>query len=195
MTTKYFSLSLLLIVSALDTLPLFAQSTSTTSIGISLLDEHVGLPFESFGDQEPAIHPGFALSVERRRERVGAYQFSRVIQLGYYYHEDNEQVAFLALKPRLSLFLGSMLDLHLVPGLGYARSFPTQPSYALQSGEYAARRNPGKGHFMPSLGVGIGLRLQALTSVPLTLFARHESFVLFPSAHTLTHAGIAIAFQ
>jgi len=115
--------------------------------------------------------------------------------LGYYYHEDNEQAFYLALKPRFQFVFADLLDLHFVPGLGYARTFPTGPSYRPGNESFTEFQHPGKSHFMPSLGVGLGLKLHSLTGVPVTIFARHESFVLFPSAHTFSRLGVSFSFQ
>lgn len=175
---------------------LCAQREFTSSLSISLLDEHVGLPFQHLDVFDPdKVHPGVAITFESSRDRPGIYQFSRAVELGYYYHEDNEQAFYLALKPRLRFVFADLLDLHFVPGLGYARTFSTSPSYRPENGTFTEFRNPGKSHFMPSLGVGVGLQLYQLTGVPLTIFARHESFLLWPSAHTLTRFGLSFSFQ
>ncbi len=175
---------------------LCAQKEFTSSLSLSLLDEHVGLPLQHLDVFDPdEVNPGFAITFESSRQRPGVYQFSRAIEIGYYYHEDNEQAVYLALKPRVRFVFADLIDLHFVPGLGYARTFPTGPSYRPENGTFTEFRNTGKSHFMPSFGVGVGLQLRQLTGVPLTVFARHESFVLFPSAHTFTRLGLSFSFQ
>lgn len=196
MKYKYLLLLLLYLLCFIGAHTLAAQRPFTSSLSISILDEHVGLPFKSFENGFPGeIHPGLALSFESSRKRNGAYQFSRVIQLGYYYHKDNEQTAFIAFKPKLGLLIAEVIDLHLVPGVGYARSFPTRETYIAEEGGYVAQNNPGKGHFMPSLGVGVGFRLHQALGVPLTVFTRYESFLLLPALHSFTHLGVTFSFE
>ena len=173
----------------------FAQKDFATSLSFSLLDEHIGLPVDVYLDGEPEkYHLGGALSIERSSYHRGFYRFSHVLQLGYWKHDDREQVAYIALKPQLAFYLGNLIDLHFVPGLGYARSFPVGESYRQENGAFSARQDPGKGHFMPSLGVGVGLHLKAITGAPVSVFVRHESVVLFPYPSTLTHLGLTIGF-
>jgi len=165
--------------------------------GVSLVRRQtVGIQIKkpSLKNTPEKYHLGGALSIERSSYHSGFYRFSHVLQLGYWKHNDREQVAYVALKPKLAFYLGNLIDLHFVPGLGYARSFPIGESYRQENGAFAARQDLGKGHFMPSLGVGVGLHLKAITGAPVSVFVRHESAVLFPYPSTLTHLGVTIGF-
>jgi len=172
-----------------------AQSDRVFSVGLSVLDEHVGFPFQHLpGNPANSFNPGLALSIESRRERGGSFQFSHALELGYYHHAENEQAGYIAYKPRLGLRFFRTLDLHLVPGVGYARSYPTVQSFAREGDRYELATNYGVSHFMPSLGVGIGLDLKAITGLPLRFHVRHETFLLLPSLHTFSHAGVLVSF-
>lgn len=176
-------------------LPTRAQNDRVFSIGISVLDEHVGFPFQYLpGNSANSFNPGLALSFEARRDRGGLFQFSHAIELGYYHHTDNEQVGYVAYKPRLGLRFFRTLDLHLVPGVGYARAYPTAQSFAQLGDRYELATNYGVSHFMPSLGVGIGFDLKDLSGLPLRFHVRHETFLLLPSLHTFSHAGVLVSF-
>ncbi len=199
LTTKTLQMRPLLLLTALLLIPLTAGAQGTGerifSVGISVLDEHVGIPFQYLpGDRRNSFNPGLALSLETSRERYGTFQFSHALELGYYHHAGNEQAGYISYKPRLGLQFFRLLDLHLVPGIGYARSYPTVQSFAQNGDRYELATNYGVSHFMPSLGVGIGIDLEDISGLPLRFHVRHEGFLLLPAIHTFSHAGVLVSF-
>lgn len=194
MITKLFPCLILLFL-VNGSFVLNAQSDAAFTLGLSVLDEHVGLPFQYIpGDSENSFNPGVALSFERSRDRTGLFQYSNALEVGYYHHAGNEQVGYVAFKPRFGLRFFQLINLNLVPGVGYARSWPTVQSFEELNGQYELSTNYGKSHFMPSLGVGVSFNLRVLTGLPISLRLRHESFLLLPALHTFSHAGISYTF-
>ncbi|MEX0273093.1 MAG: hypothetical protein AB3N16_01810 [Flavobacteriaceae bacterium] len=172
------------------------------AIGISVFNEHVALPF-SEPDNSPA-HLGATVSYEWSRSRSGMYQFTHIFQGGYYFHEDFNQAFFITWKPKFELRFAGIIDIHAIPGVGYAHSFPTQATYRLKNGKYQQRAHWGKPHFMPSLGFGGGLHLENWLDVPITTFVRYETFSLAPYApkaaipltlHTMLSFGVVYSFN
>lgn len=182
-----------------------AQETSNQiqyHLGITLFDEHTAEPFGTRKDSP--IHLGITISFEKSKRRDGIYQFTHVFQGGYYYHQDFNQVAFLAWKPKFELRFADAFNVHSIVGIGYAHSFPTQTTYKLEDGKYQKKTNWGKPHAMPSIGFGAGLHLDELLAVPVELFARYEAFGLAPYAlkgripvtlNTMTSFGIKYSFN
>ena len=171
-------------------------------ISATLFDEHVAAPF-SARSYSPR-HLGGTVSYEISKKRNGLYQFAHIFQVGYYYHKDFNQVAFLAWKPKFELRFSKVFNVHAILGLGYAHSFPTQTSYKFDDGKCQKKTNWGKPHAIPSIGFGTGLHLNKLLDIPVELFARYEVFGLAPYApkgsiplilNTMTSFGIKYSFN
>ena len=171
-------------------------------IAVTLFDEHIAAPFSVRSDS-PA-HWGLSVSLETLRRVENPFQYSNVIQLGYYYHQNFNQVAFLAWKPKFELRFANIISVHAMPGIGYAHSFPTQTSYKLEQGKYRKTTNRGKSHAMPSLGFGAGVNLYRIWGVPMEVFGRYEFFGLAPyslngsipvTLNTMTSLGIRFSIS
>lgn len=153
------------------------------SWSLQLINEQiVKLPFTEQG-QSP-LHLGGTLSYEIQKNHRKYFRFSHVFQLGYFHHQDLNQVAYLSWKPQFQMRLGNLLELHAIPGLGYAHSFSTQQLYHLENGRYQKARSLGRPHVIPSIGVGFGMDLSRF-EVPMEVFFRQEYMVLFPNARRL----------
>ncbi|MEE9371527.1 MAG: hypothetical protein V3V00_00575 [Saprospiraceae bacterium] len=150
------------------------------AISITILDENIGIPLDAFKINPK--HPGATLSFESSKIHSKAYRFTHMIQLGYYYHADFNQVGFLGWKPKFELRLLGMVNVHVLFGLGYAHSFPTQQTYGLENEHYESKQSNGKSHFMPSAGFGGGLDFNKALGIPLEVFGRYEAFSLAPYA-------------
>lgn len=149
-------------------------------LGLTIFDEHIAAPFSAREDSPS--HLGGTVSFETSRKRNGLYQFTHIFQAGYYYHKDFNQVAFVAWKAKFELRFSEVFNVHSILGIGYAHSFPTQPTYKLDNGKYKKKTNWGKPHLMPSIGFGTGLHLDKLLDIPIEIFARYEVFGLGPYA-------------
>ncbi|MET2983627.1 hypothetical protein [Aureibaculum conchae] len=159
-----------------------AQTTTNDkiySISATLFDEHIAAPFEIREDSPR--HLGAAISYELSRKRSGVYQFAHIFQIGYYYHKNFNQAGFIAWKPKFELRFADTFNIHVILGVGYAHSFPTQQTYKFDNGKYKKKTNWGKPHFMPSVGFGAGLHLDKL-GIPIEIFGRYETFSLAPYA-------------
>lgn len=168
-------------------------------ISASLFSELFSEPFASLRDSP--LNLGGTVSFEMSKPRNGIYQFSHIFQLGYYYHKDFNQVGFISWKPKFEVSLFNMVNLHTVIGLGYAHSFPVRDSYVFKNDTYVKKTNYGHSHFMPSVGVGLGLNLEKFLNIPTEVFTRYEAFSLAPYAlngrvpitvNTMFHFGIKI---
>lgn len=148
------------------------------SVSISVFNERVTTPFK--GTDAIRTHWGGTLAYEASRKRNGIYQFTHIFQGGYYNHTNLNQVGFVSWKPKFELHFNDTFNIHAILGVGYAHSFPTQPSYRLEEGTYTKKNNWGTPHFMPSMGIGSGLHLDMLLDVPIELFVRYEAFSLAP---------------
>lgn len=171
-------------------------------LGVGFFDEHIAAPFSA--RRGSPTHLGGIISFEISKRRESIYQFTHVFQAGYYYHQNFNQVAFLAWKPKFELRFADTFNINTILGLGYAHSFPTQASYRLENGQYQKKTNWGKPHAMPSIGFGAGLHLNKLLGVPLEVFGRYEVFSLAPYApkgsipltiNTVTGFGIKYSFN
>lgn len=172
------------------------------SISVTIFDEHIAYPFGARSDSP--THLGGTISFETSKKRYGMYQFTHIFQGGYYYHKNFNQVAFIAWKPKFELRFFDLINANILLGIGYAHSFPTQPTYKFENGSYKRSKNYGKPHFMPSIGFGGGLKLDKLIGVPIEVFARYEAFSLAPYAtkgripltlNTMTSFGITYSFN
>jgi hypothetical protein len=179
-----------------------ASNQTEYHLGITLFDEHVATPFGAKSDSPTYL--GGTISFEMSKRRGGVYQFTHIFQAGYYYHQDFNQVAFLAWKPKFELRFANTFNVNTILGIGYAHSFPTQTSFGLEDGRYQKKTNWGKPHAMPSIGFGAGLHLDKLLDVPIELFGRYEVFSLAPYApkgsipltlNTMTSFGIKYSFN
>ena len=171
-------------------------------LGVTIFDEHVAAPFSARSDSP--THLGGTISFEISKRRESSYQFTHVFQAGYYYHQDFNQVTFLAWKPKFELRFAETFNVNAILGIGYAHSFPTQASYRLENGQYQKQTNWGKPHAMPSIGFGAGLHLDKLLDVPVEIFGRYEVFGLAPyvlkgriplTLNTMTSFGIKYSFN
>lgn len=166
-------------------------------MSITFIDEHIGIPFQN--DNRSGLHPGATLAIETSKERNGIYQFSNVYQIGYYYHRHTQQVGFIAYKPKFEFRFGQLINMHIMPGFGYAHSLPTQVSYSLENGSYQEKRNWGQPHGMLSLGAGAGLHFNKILDVPIEVFVRYEAMALVPygdlfSLNNLRQIGLKYTF-
>ncbi len=150
------------------------------SISVTVFNEKLVDPFSA--PKSSPINIGGTLSFEISKPREGIYQFSHVIQLGYYKHNNFNQVAFLAWKPTFELKFFNLINLHTILGIGYAHSLPIRPSYVFENNTYIRKKNYGTPHLIPSIGFGFGLDLEPRSKIPLEIFSRYEVFSLAPYA-------------
>jgi len=156
------------------------------SLGLSVFSEFLGTPKHTplyyLDNSFPTDNKGFAISIESAGEPFGLFRFSHMMELGYFHHQDLYQVLFIGYKPALELKLLNTIGAHVIMGLSYAHSLPTNQTYTFEDGEYEKKRNLGHPHFMPSLGAGVSLDLFGLLNVPAEIFIREEVFGLAPYA-------------
>ncbi len=148
------------------------------TISASIFNENTAIPFNKRNDAPK--HLGGTLSYEISKKRNGVYQFTHIFQVGYYHHKDFNQAAFITWKPKFELLLLKTFSIHVTTGIGYAHSFPTYQTYQLDNGAYKKKKKSGKPHFMPSVGIGVGLDLKELGILPFTIYSRYEVFSLAP---------------
>lgn len=179
-----------------------AQDSLSKSLSVAGFSEHIGLPFAN--QRDSPLHPGISFAYERSKQRPGTYQFSHTFHLGYFYHQNFTQAFFLAWKPKFEWRFKNLVNLHLIPGIGYGHSFPTQTTYVLEGGEYVKKANAGKPHLVPSLGLGTGIHFDKFIHLPLELFCRYEAFALAPyspggtvpfTPNTMLSLGISYQFN
>lgn len=179
-----------------------SDNRSATGLSITMFKEQITLPLQKTNALQK--HWGGTLAYEVSKKRSGAYQYAHIFQGGYYYHDGISQVAFIAWKPKFELNLGGAVSIHAILGVGYAHSFLTQPSYEFKDGGYVAKKDKGASHFMPSVGIGSGVSLESLLSVPITLFVRYEGFSLAPyktkgslplTVNTMLSFGVKYSFN
>lgn len=169
-------------------------------IELQLLDEQIiTAPMANVYDGPK--HPGANLSYSVVKKDRKYYRFSQTFQLGYFYHEDVNQVIFLAWKPKYSMLIFDLFNCHLIPGLAYGHSFPTQPIYISKGDTYENGRTIGRPHVIPSLGLGFGINLDRV-GIPVDIFIRQEYSVVFPnmrrlpiSLHSLIGVGIGFSLN
>lgn len=180
---KIILISVFLIINTLGS-RLYAQSgvddNRDNFISATFFNENIALPFSV--RQDSPKHPGFTLAFETSRKRSGMYQFTHILQAGYYYHKDFNQVAFISWKPKFELRFKELFNVHAIVGIGYAHSFPVRDTYEFENGAYEKKRNWGKPHATPSLGFGGGIHLDKWLNLPVELFGRYEAFSLAPYA-------------
>jgi len=172
------------------------------AVSMFVFNEHLTTPLK--GTDAIRTHWGGALAYEASKTRLGVYQFTHIFQGGYYYHADLNQAAFISWKPKFELRFKNVFNLHATLGVGYAHSFPTQPSYQFEEEQYEKKTNWGTPHFMPSIGLGAGLHLDKIIDVPIEIFLRYELFVLAPykpkgslpfTPNTMLGLGIKYSFN
>ncbi len=173
-------LILLFTFSFFATIKAQTNNNRVRAISASIFNENITIPFNKRNDAPK--HLGGTLSYEISKKRNGVYQFTHIFQVGYYYHKYFNQVAFIGWKPKFEFRWLKTFNVHATTGIGYAHSFPTYQTYQLDNGTYKKKKNSGKSHFMPSIGVGIGVDLKELGLLPFTIYSRYEVFSLAPYA-------------
>lgn len=164
-------------------LSVFSESTS-----IPFLDGIVGQP----------IHPGLSVGTEWALKQ-GAH--SRLVQgasMGYYYHKNLTQGAFIGTDFRYEINLPLALYVAAGIGLGYLHTFRTSDKFRLEEGQYVLKKDRGNPHAQISLPLEIGVRLKSGSASSPRLFVQYQPWIEYPFSPgfipLMTHTNLVFGY-
>ena len=107
------------------------------------------------------VHPGLALSYERRMAGTDRFQFLMGAKIGMYYHYRNNTGVFIMAQSGQRYRIYKRLYAEHFIGIGYLHSFLNggDAYYVTASGQIQKASRAGDPHFMPSFSFGPSYRL------------------------------------
>ncbi|MBK8226145.1 MAG: hypothetical protein IPK70_03085 [Flavobacteriales bacterium] len=179
--------------------PVFVSLLSAAQNGqqmsFSIYDQSTAIPFTRF--VTIPVHPGIQVAAEfGLNDRPHGRAFAAA-HLGYFYHRHLAQGFYVGgdlgyeARTRFRLSFAGLF------GLGYLRTYVTQPEYVFQNGSYVRRPDKGNGRVMPSLSLETGYYFKP-TRRSTQLFIRYQSWVEYPyspgfielMSHINLHLGV-----
>ncbi len=164
-------------------------------LSVSLYNQSTAIPYTRFFTTP--VHPGFQVAAEfDLNDRPHGRAFAAA-HLGYFYHRHLAQGFYVGgdlgyeARTRAGISFAGLL------GLGYLRTYVTQPEYIFQNGQYLRRPDKGNGRLMPSLSVETGYYFDQERN-STQLFVRYQSWVEYPyspgfielMSHINLHLGV-----
>jgi hypothetical protein len=169
-------------------------------MSISVYDQSTAIPFTRF--VTTPVHPGFQVAAEfDLNDRPHGRAFTAA-HLGYFYHRHLAQGFYAGgdlgyeTRTRFGLSFCGMI------GVGYLRTYVTQPEYIFQNGSYVRRPDKGNGRLMPSLSLETGYYFKPARR-STQLFVRYQSWVEYPyspgfielMSHINLHLGVRFTIK
>lgn len=175
--------------------PLLSAAQNGQQMSFSIYDQSTAIPFTRF--VTTPVHPGFQVAAEfDLNDRPHGRAFAAA-HLGYFHHRHLAQGFYVGgdlgyeTRTRFGLSFAGLF------GLGYLRTYVTQPEYIFQNGSYVRRPDKGNGRLMPSLSLETGYYFNP-TRRSAQLFVRYQSWVEYPyspgfielMSHINLHLGV-----
>lgn len=161
-------------------------------------NEATAIPFDTFWSNPE--HPSFQVGTEFRYNDNTHHYLYQTLNLGYVYHENLYQGAYINSELGYDYRLNFGLNLKTLLGVGYLHMFSTNEEYRFEDGQYTMERDRGNSRLMPSLALGLGFRTNKNNPRSPELMLLYKSWVEFPyspgfipiMAHTELNIGLKL---
>lgn len=141
-------------------------------------NEATAIPYSSFWSRP--MHPTVQLGTEFRYNGNVYHYLYQTVNLGYMYHKELFQGAYLNTELGYDYRFGFGLSLKALFGVGYLHTFAVNEEYQFKDGQYTSGRDVGNSRVIPSLSAGLGFRTNKNKPNSPEIMLLYRSWVEFP---------------
>lgn len=121
------------------------------SIGISIQQESISVPFTRFSSLHPGAEIEYGLSTWEKGSGIRQINLT----LGYYFHDEVTSAFYLKTEYDIALRITDNIHFDIVPAIGYMHSFyPGEVYEPTENGNYQLKKQLGRPHLWVETGLG-----------------------------------------